>query len=202
MDSLRYNKEELLREEIVQAARQLFQQYGLFKTTMEDIAKAMGRGKSTLYYYYKSKDEIFDAVVITEINEIFETIKNEVEKADSASEKIKTYLTVMIKTVRNKINLYKIVTGELKENITTRAKLKEQYDNREIQFVKSIFSYGIETGEFTEEIEKDIELLSFLIVSSLRSFSVELLTNDKYASGEERIEYLASILIRGIRKTT
>ncbi|MDP4205441.1 MAG: TetR/AcrR family transcriptional regulator [Bacteroidota bacterium] len=202
MDSLRYNKEELLREEIVQAARQLFQQYGLFKTTMEDIAKAMGRGKSTLYYYYKSKDEIFDAVVITEINEIFETIKNEVEKADSASEKIKTYLTAMIKTVRNKINLYKIVTGELKENITTRAKLKEQYDNREIQFVKSIFSYGIETGEFTEEIEKDIELLSFLIVSSLRSFSVELLTNDKYASGEERIEYLASILIRGIRKTT
>ena len=53
MYSSKITKEEQLREESITAAQKLFQQYGLHKTTMEDIAKAMGRGKSTLYYYYK-----------------------------------------------------------------------------------------------------------------------------------------------------
>ena len=37
-------KEEIIRGEIVEVASKLFQQYGLFKTTMEDIAKAAGKG--------------------------------------------------------------------------------------------------------------------------------------------------------------
>jgi AcrR family transcriptional regulator len=60
-------KEEITRREVVQAASRLFQRYGLVKTTMEDIARETGRGKSTLYYYFKSKDEIFDAVVNQEL---------------------------------------------------------------------------------------------------------------------------------------
>ncbi len=38
---------------------------------MEDIAKAAGKGKSTLYYYYTSKDEIFNAVIEDEMHEDF-----------------------------------------------------------------------------------------------------------------------------------
>ena len=37
-------KDELIREEILKVAQKLFQQYGLKKTTMEDIAKALGKG--------------------------------------------------------------------------------------------------------------------------------------------------------------
>ena len=74
MSSVKYSKEEQLREEVVNTAQKLFKQYGLQKTTMEDIAKSMGRGKSTLYYYYKSKEEIFEAVIMQEIDEVFERI--------------------------------------------------------------------------------------------------------------------------------
>ncbi|OYW78704.1 MAG: TetR family transcriptional regulator, partial [Sphingobacteriia bacterium 32-37-4] len=45
-------KEEIFKEDIIREAQKLFQAYGLKKTTMEDIAKALGKGKSTLYYYY------------------------------------------------------------------------------------------------------------------------------------------------------
>lgn len=47
-------KDELLKEKILTGADMLFQKYGLTKTTMEDIAREAGKGKSTLYYYFKS----------------------------------------------------------------------------------------------------------------------------------------------------
>ena len=56
-------KEEIIVRETIESAKKLFQQFGLHKTTMEDIAKSAGKGKSTLYYYFKSKDEIFDKVI-------------------------------------------------------------------------------------------------------------------------------------------
>ena len=46
------------KERILSAAKNLFSRFGLEKTTMEDIAKAAGKGKSSLYYYFKSKEEV------------------------------------------------------------------------------------------------------------------------------------------------
>jgi AcrR family transcriptional regulator len=53
------DREDLVRDEILRAARELFQTYGLTKTTMEDIAEAAGKEKSTLCYYFKNKEEVF-----------------------------------------------------------------------------------------------------------------------------------------------
>ncbi|WP_461492021.1 TetR/AcrR family transcriptional regulator, partial [Pontibacter sp. HJ8] len=52
------DKDEAIKTEILNEAQKLFRHFGWTKTTMEDIAKATGKGKSTLYYYYKSKDDI------------------------------------------------------------------------------------------------------------------------------------------------
>ena len=52
------HKDDIIRADILRAAEALFQKWGLKKTTMEDIAKEAGKGKSTLYYYFKSKAEI------------------------------------------------------------------------------------------------------------------------------------------------
>jgi len=48
-------KDELIKAAIIEAARRVFQKWGLKKSTMEDIAEEAGKGKSTLYYYFKSK---------------------------------------------------------------------------------------------------------------------------------------------------
>ena len=120
MTYITLSKEEQLKEESIQAAKKLFRQFGLHKTTMEDIAKAMGRGKSTLYYYYKSKDEIFIEVIMQEIEEVFKTTKNAIDKVVTAEEKLKIYFSVSLKAVKSKAILYKIIRGEVcyNSNIT------------------------------------------------------------------------------------
>ena len=57
-----------IREEILNGARELFQRFGFKKTTMEDIARQIGKSKSALYYYYKTKEDIFEAVVLYEVD--------------------------------------------------------------------------------------------------------------------------------------
>ena len=49
--------------QLIEAAGVTFSRFGYRKTTMDDIAFAAGKGKSSLYYYFKNKEEVFEAVV-------------------------------------------------------------------------------------------------------------------------------------------
>ncbi|PIE84539.1 MAG: hypothetical protein CSA07_02070 [Bacteroidia bacterium] len=56
-----------MRQRILDMAAEVFQRFGFSKTTMEDIAQGIGRQKSTLYYYFQSKEDVFAAVVAREL---------------------------------------------------------------------------------------------------------------------------------------
>lgn len=190
MYSLKLAKEELLREEIIKSAQLLFQQFGLHKTTMEDIAKAMGRGKSTLYYYFKSKDEVFEAVIIKEIDELFAKTKSAIEKVVSAEDKLKTYFSVSARTIKKKVNLYKIVRGELIENLSQVRELIKKYNIREISTVKEILLLGIGTEEFSLSLKEDVDLLAYSAVSAMRSLTFDLAIEEKFPNWDERLSML------------
>ena len=59
-----------VRAEIVDVARKIFTRYGFRKTTMDEIAWATRKGKSSIYYYFPGKEDIFKAVVEKEAGEL------------------------------------------------------------------------------------------------------------------------------------
>jgi len=64
-NQLNIGKDEV-RDQVVPATRKVFARYGYKKTALDDIAREARKGKSTIYYYFKSEDEIFNAVIDTE----------------------------------------------------------------------------------------------------------------------------------------
>lgn len=192
-------KDDIVKVDILREAQKLFQQFGLRKTTMEDIAKAMGKGKSTLYYYYCSKEEIFDAVIMKEMEEVFTNVQQAVTKAESAEEKLKAFTLTKIKSVQKKSNLYKIVNREMQETGYCMKHLNTEYDKREVKLVNDILSFGIRNGEFTKEIAGDLDILPSVMVSSLRGLERDIFSMSKYAKLESRMESIMSIMIRGLR---
>lgn len=200
MYSLKLTKEEKLREDAIQAAQKLFQQFGLHKTTMEDIAKSMGRGKSTLYYYYKSKEEIFNAVIIKEIDEVFENIRKAIEKVNTAEDKLITYFSVSLSSVKGKVNLYKIISGEIKENLAQLNLLIRNFNSLEVQSVKEILLNGINNDEFSDSLREEAELLAYSAVSAFRSLTLDLAIEDKFPNWDERLKILISLFIKGMKK--
>ena len=82
------NKDENVLTDILAAARTLFEKQGLKKTTMDDIASRIGKCKGALYYYFASKDEIFEAVVHQEMTEFFRQVTIETNAVFGAKRKI------------------------------------------------------------------------------------------------------------------
>jgi AcrR family transcriptional regulator len=58
------------RQMLIDVARQLFAKNGIENTTMNDIARESGKGRRTLYTYFKSKDDIYFAVIETELERL------------------------------------------------------------------------------------------------------------------------------------
>ena len=54
------------RDRFIEVARSLFARQGVENTTMNDIATASDKGRRTIYTYFKSKREIFNAVIESE----------------------------------------------------------------------------------------------------------------------------------------
>ena len=81
------------RAKLVDVARQLFAKKGVEATTMNDIAVASKKGRRTLYTYFKSKDQIYMAVVESELKMLSDTMDKVAKKPTVPDEKILELIT-------------------------------------------------------------------------------------------------------------
>lgn len=193
-------KDELVIQDIIKGAKKLMQQYGLKKTTMEDIARAAGKSKSTLYYYFKDKEEIFDRVINLEMDEFFYTVKAAVNEQKDTVSVMKAYIVTKVKTLREKVNLYSLVVendyqGRLNQEFT---KLRNRYDAEEKKLLESILINGVESKVLKAEILDDLDLLSDLMLSCIRGIEMDLLARQKNTALADKAELLVEILIKGM----
>lgn len=76
------------RDMLVDVARQLFARMGVDNTTMNDIAQASRKGRRTLYTYFKSKNEIFLAVVESELDQLYKVLLEVTSRNIPADDKL------------------------------------------------------------------------------------------------------------------
>jgi AcrR family transcriptional regulator len=198
-------KDELLREKILSGADRLFQKYGLSKTTMEDIAREAGKGKSTLYYYFKSKEEIFDVIIQNEKKLFFDILQESVSKAPTAKEKLHVFIITRFTRLKELTNLYNVMADEVKDALDgcvndMTLRYRKQYEQKEANIVKSIFQYGIVTGEFRVFSDEDLDLMAFCFMSSQHGLELDLIIHNKLDEMFSRLNFLMSLLIDGIKK--
>ena len=139
-------KDELMIREILSAAKNLFAHHGLKKTTMEDIANAMGKGKSTLYYYFPGKTEIFEAVVEEELKNLLRLTRQAINLASSAKDKLKAYSRTRARVMEKFHNLSSVVYEDIFNHINVVLKLKQKHDETQIELIKEILKGGVESG--------------------------------------------------------
>jgi AcrR family transcriptional regulator len=173
------NKDEMVKAAILEAAERVFQKWGLNKTTMEDIAGEAGKGKSTLYYYYKSKEEIFDAVVTKQLNYLLLKAKESTFEAESAKEKIKKYIVALMNEIKNYAIVYSIARREIKGNQKLLEKVRKTFQDKEESFIREILTNGIQKKEFSFIGKKDLDSATKAIVGMIHALELYLgLEND------------------------
>jgi AcrR family transcriptional regulator len=68
--------------EIILTSERLFREKGYTKTSVEAIIKEMGVAKGTFYYYFKSKEEVLEAIVEHTLNQVVEAIEQVADNPD------------------------------------------------------------------------------------------------------------------------
>lgn len=85
IDASAGNREEASRQKILDCARELYIEFGLRRTTMDDVAKRAGMGRATLYRRFSDKDQLFQAV-------IFRDVQQDIAKIEAAISRSPNYL--------------------------------------------------------------------------------------------------------------
>lgn len=161
------NKDEFVKDEIIIQAQKLFMQFGLKKTTMDEIAMACGKAKSTLYHYFKNKDEVFDEVLDKEIKSLRTVVNEEVSKQTSLKGKLQSYFITFHQETIHRINLYRIIKPELNIELSAKDRFNKVLDF-EINYVNSFIEKGIENKELTGiEMEKSRWFTELMLVAFL-----------------------------------
>jgi AcrR family transcriptional regulator len=192
-------KDELMVREILSTAKSLFAHHGLKKTTMEDIANSLGKGKSTLYYYFQGKMEIFEAVVEEELKNLLRLTTQAINLASTAKDKLKSYSRTRARVMEKFHNLSTVVYEDIFNHIGVVLKLKQKHDEMQIDLVKEILKGGVQSGEFKMLPERDIELFSCTLVAAFRGIELPLSASKFVRNGEKGPELLVDILVDGIK---
>ena len=123
---------------MVDVARQLFAKKGLENTTMNDIAVSSGKGRRTLYTYFKSKEEIYYAVIESELerlsDKLDEVAAKKIRPQDKVIELIYTHLNMIRETVVRNGNL----RAEFFRNIWMVEKVRKNFDDEEIKLFRKV----------------------------------------------------------------
>lgn len=193
-------KDERVRASIMEAATKVFQRWGLHKTTMEDIARAAGKGKSTLYYYFKSKEEIFHTIANEEITNITRLAEISMGKVVSAKEKLRVYTTTVFKEIHDRTMIYSILVGEVRINNQLIEQIQQNFNKTEAKLVQNLLTLGIEAGEFRKLSTENIAKTATLLVTIIRSFEIDLILDNRIQDIDSYINLLNGIIIDGIKE--
>jgi len=192
------NKSEI-RAKILNVAQEVFTRFGYGKTTMDDIAREMGKGKSTIYYYFSSKEDIFKAVIDKELEVMKTRILEAVSQQDDVRDKLKAYVVERMHGLKSLKNLYQILRTEFFTHHDFVEQIRQQTDREEIDIVSGILNKGVEGDIFYLE---DPFITAIAIVTALKGMEVPLLIVDAEAENllEQRLDRLLDVLFCGIMK--
>jgi AcrR family transcriptional regulator len=165
---------------------------------MEDIAVALRKGKSSLYYYFKNKEEIFQAVIELE-SEILENRLWEVVKSEyPPKQKFNDYVIIRMETLRELKNFQRAMRDESYRSYLFLDEIREKSEDSEKQMLKNILEEGVSAGQFDI---KNLRLAAIGISTALRGLELPLLRGiDNFDDFRLQLDNILNILFYGILK--
>ncbi len=190
-------KRDTNRENILKIAQDIFSKYGYKKTTLDDIANAVRKGKSSLYYYFKSKEDLFQAVIMKEVELLAKELDRVINRNTEPVDKLRDYMLTKITTFRNLANFYHALENDVTA-ISFINDVKHRYEQDEIRLIKRILIEGVRKGEF--EIY-DFNLAAIGITMAIKGLEMPLSAGNYGNLNLERsVDVILKIICYGIMK--
>ncbi len=151
------------KELILKTAESIFEKYGYAKTSMDDIANEAFIGKGTIYYYFKSKEDIFLELVIKYHRMIRDITEEEMKKCNSFDQKFKLMIEL---PMRYAVEKYPMYFEALQTPSKSLLKKINKFKNESRAMLKEKLVSLIEEAQKNNEVEEyvDVEKLIEILI--------------------------------------
>lgn len=157
--------------QILQAAEKLFAKKGFYPTTIDEIAKEAKSAKGTIYLYFNNKEDLFFSVIETKLDLLLNKIQEAVEKPGSASQRIKTAISIHLKFLEENKNFFKVMQSfpeGLKKKLERKLKGRVvEKQSRYIEILDGLIQEAIDRKEIKALDSKKLAVILMGIIHSL-----------------------------------
>lgn len=184
---------------IVDVARQLFAKNGIEETTMNDIALASQKGRRTLYTYFKSKEEVYYAVVESELELMSERMFAVAEMDISPEERIIELIYTRLEAIKEIVYRNGTLKAEFFRDIWGVEKARKEFDKNQIELFRRVLNEGKYNNFFDIE---NTDLIATVLHFCLKGIEVPYVRGiiSKGIPKEESKAQITKLVLKAIGK--
>ncbi|WP_213990224.1 TetR/AcrR family transcriptional regulator [Sodalis sp. dw_96] len=185
-----------IRDQILLAADEHFSYYGYGKTTVSDLAKAIGFSKAYIYKFFESKQAIGEAICHQCLNSLLDKVREALVESATAAEGLRILFSTIAAGSTDLFfsdrRLYDIVIYSTGEKWPS----SQEYERQVRELLKNILRQGRETGEF--EVRTPLDDQCRAIFLAMESFVNPLLLQHKLDGIPAAIDDLIQLILRSL----
>ena len=152
------------RAKLVDVARQLFAKKGVEDTTMNDIAQSSKKGRRTLYTYFKSKEQIYMAVVESELEMLSTQMEKAASKPVSPDKKILELIMTHLDAIKMVVYRNGTLRADFFRDIWRVEAMRKEFDRKETALFRRVLHEGKELNLFDiDNVEITADILHYCI---------------------------------------
>lgn len=185
-----------VKERIIESATKYFSKYGFHKTTMDEIAKNIHKAKGVLYYYFKSKEELFNEVLKKELGTLKEALLEIVHSNNNALTKLTDYIFTRFKLLNKAVNYHETLKADFFEKYHFVKDVREDFEKFEQVQLTAIIEKGKEEGYLDV---KDVGPAVDVFMMIMQSVEIPFFLQEKYDLYENTLHDLINMIANSLK---
>jgi len=182
---------------LIEVARGLFAEKGKKNVTMNDIAETSKKGRRTLYTYFNNKEDIYKAVIDTELDTILERLIIVSKQKTEPDVKLTNHIITHLDAVKDVVNRNGSLRADFFHDIYEVERKRRKIDAREIALIRSILCEGVEMNIFKH---LDLDLSSIIIFYAIKGLEVPYIRQNISSDFEKNKSTIVEFVFMGIKK--
>lgn len=197
-------KDKSKEDSIIKAARQRFAHFGYSKVTMDEIASDVEMGKASLYYYFPTKENLFQEVILQEQDEFANEIEKILQNESRAEDKLLQYVDQRLKYFQKLFNLGALSFYSFIEKKSVFKQYYQDFEERELQLLNKIFEEGKKKNQFKKDVDENVvrvllHILQGLRLRTLKSIAGQQLDSKSYKELKDEMQIAVKIFLQAIK---
>ena len=187
------------REKLIEIARQLFAHKGVENTTMNDIASASEKGRRTIYTYFRSKRDIYNAVVKTESDKIIERLNAVLESQVLPEQKLMDFIFARFEATKESVSRNGSLRAGFFRDVRKVDRVRRITTASESNILKQILLEGVNSGYFAI---RDVSQTANILTQMLQGLDIPYIRDNFSELGIEKLQlrdYLKDLILNGIK---